>query len=391
MELQKKITVNIVNRDYPPYKGITGESAAELAKYLLDEGFEVNVIHIDSSFFGKNDDIPAGSIFKVKSIYDGENRIIRLFANLLSGYFLISKSKKITCDVTIVMTDPSLLNMWASLLLKKKKWMLWTMDLYPEAFAAWGLISVKNFLYKLFYKLTVKNPPQAVISLGPLQADFIEKRYNYHAIKYFQLPCGIFTTQNPSSDIPPWATDSSKTCLGYIGNLGAPHALDFLYAIVDLLDTEKFKLVVSVYGYGTKSQSLKQYINGKEGIEIIPPLKREQLKYIDIHLASLLPQCTHISVPSKTVSSVCAGSAFLYYGKAESDNWRLLKDAGWLIPAETDVAEPDVAEGVKIFFQSFNLQNLQEKKRTALMLSNKLKKDKAKTLGEISDFLKTVD
>jgi hypothetical protein len=89
MELRKKITVNIVNRDYPPYKGITGESAAELARYLLDAGMEVNVFHVDSSFFGKSEIEPAGNIFKVRTIYNGENKTIRLIANLLSGYLLL--------------------------------------------------------------------------------------------------------------------------------------------------------------------------------------------------------------------------------------------------------------------------------------------------------------
>ena len=384
MALTKKITVNLVNRDYPPYRGITGESAAELASYLLHSGVEVNIIHIDSSYFGKNEAIPVGNIFKVKSLYDGESKIRRLFANFIAGFLLIKKSKSIACDATIVMTDPSLLNLWASLLLKKKKWLLWSMDLYPEAFAAWGLISERNVLYKLFYKLTVKNPPQSVIALGPLQTDFIKKRYSNQSINYFHLPCGIFKIQSAVSDIPSWATDRTKTYLGYIGNLGAPHSLDFLYAIVDRLDTVKFKFVVSVYGYGKKTQALKQYIDGKEGVEVIPPVKREHLKYIDIHLASLLPQGTHISVPSKTVSSVCAGSAFLYYGKEESDNWCLLKEAGWLIPTELDVVE-----GVADFFQKFDLQKLREKKESALKLADKLNREKIETFKEISEEVKS--
>jgi hypothetical protein len=383
MDDKKTVTVNIVNRDYPPYKGITGESAAELAKYLLNAGIGVNVIHVDSSFLGGNEAVPEGNIFKINTLYNGENRILRLLANLLSGYSLIRKSKKIPCDVTIVMTDPSLLNMWASLFLKKRRWLLWAMDLYPEAFSAWGLISEKSLLYKLFYKLTIRNAPQAILSLGPLQINFLRKRYNNQLIRFFQIPCGIFNAQvYASSDIPQWAADRTKICLGYVGNLGAPHSLDFLYAVIDRLDTKKFKLVLSVYGYGTKIQSLRQYANGKEGVEMIPPVKREHLKYIDIHLASLLPQCTHISVPSKTVSSVCAGCAFLYNGKAESDNWYLLKDAGWLIPADSNVGE-----GVKDFFQDFNLKNPENKKNAAHIISSKLNADKAETFGEIADFL----
>jgi hypothetical protein len=378
MDGKKTITVNIVNRDYPPYKGITGESAAELAKRLLNAGFQVNVVHVDAPFWGKENEIPAGNIFRVKTFYFGKKRCWRLVANLISGYFLIRKSKRILCDVTIVMTDPSLLNMWASLLLKKRNWMLWTMDLYPESFVAGGLISANNYLYKKLYQWTVKNAPQHIISLGPLQTLHLQNRYNGNIPKFFCIPCGIYDAkESPGSDRPQWANDTTKICLGYCGNLGAAHSLEFLYAIIDHLDIERFKMVISVYGL--KAKTLQQYVQGKNGVELIPPVRREHLNYIDIHLASLLPQWTHISVPSKTVSSVCAGSAFLYYGKEDSDNWFLLKEAGWLIPHDKDIQQ-----GVIRFFQQFDIKNLEQKKEAAQKIAKKLNADKIQTFHEIT-------
>jgi len=378
MDNEKAGIINIVNRDYPPYKGITGESAAELTKYLLTAGFQVNVIHIDAPFWGKENDIPAGNIFKVKTFYYGKNKHLRLFANLISGYFLIKKSKKIPCDLTIVMTDPSLINLWASLLLKKKNWILWTMDLYPESFAAGKLISANNFFYKKLYRLTVKNAPQYIISLGPLQTAHLRKRYNGSVSDFFCLPCGIYdANEYIATERPKWADDPTKIYLGYCGNLGAAHSLDFLYAIADNLDAERFKLVISVYGL--RAETLKQYVRNKNGIELIPPVKREHLKYIDIHLASLLPQWTHISVPSKTVSSVCAGSAFLYYGNEDSDNWFLLKDAGWLIPYGINMEN-----GVKSFFQQFDTETLKKKKDEAKEIARTLNTEKIKTFQKIA-------
>ncbi|MDR2384758.1 MAG: hypothetical protein LBD80_03705 [Tannerella sp.] len=378
MESKKTITVNIVNRDYPPYKGITGESAAELAKYLLEAGFQVNIIHTDAPFWGVNDSIPTGNIFKVKTLYYGKNKLLRLFANLLSGYFLIKKSKKIPCDVTIVMTDPSLINMWASLLLKKGKWILWAMDLYPESFAAGKLISENNYLYEKLYQLTVKNAPRHIISLGPLQMIHLQNRYNRSVSNFSSLPCGIYEAkESADSESPRWANDTTKICLGYCGNLGAAHSLEFLYAIADHLDIKKFKMVISVYGL--KAETLKHYVQGKSGVELIPPVKREHLKYIDIHLASLLPQWTHISVPSKTVSSVCAGSAFLYYGEEDSDNWFLLKDAGWLIPYGENI-EKEVIR----FLQQFDGKDLEQKKEAAQKIAKKLTADKIQAFREIA-------
>jgi hypothetical protein len=378
MDDKKTVTVNIVNRDYPPYKGITGESATELAKYLLDAGFQVNVIHTNVPFWGINNSIPAGNTFKVKTFYSGKNKILRLFANLISGYFLIKKSKKIPSDVTIVMTDPSLLNMWASILLKKRKWILWSMDLYPEAFAAGKLISANNFLYKKIYRLTVRNAPQHIISLGPRQAAYLKNRYEGRVVNFSYLPCGIYDAEKHiAADKPQWANDTTKTYLGYCGNLSTSHSMELLYAIADNFDAEKFKLVLSVYGLNV--QPLIQYVQDKKGIELIPFVERAHLKFIDIHIASLLPQWSHVSVPSKTVSSVCAGSAFLFYGNEDSDNWFLLKKAGWLIPYGENLEK-----GVINFFQQFDINSLEQKKSAARKIAKNLNMEKTKTFQEIS-------
>jgi hypothetical protein len=101
-------------------------------------------------------------------------------------------------------------------------------------------------------------------------------------------------------------------------------------------------------------------------------------------LASLLPQWTHISVPSKTVSSVCAGSAFLYYGSEDSDNRFLLKDAGWLIPYSMNVED-----GVKSFFQQFDTESLKKKKDEAKEIARTLNTEKIKTFQKIATIIKT--
>jgi hypothetical protein len=268
--------------------------------------------------------------------------------------------------------------MWASLLLKKGKWILWAMDLYPEAFVAGKLVSANNFLFKKMYQLTVKNAPRQIISLGPLQTNHLKERYNNRVTNFSCLPCGIYdATKYEVFDRPQWANDVTKTYLGYCGNLSHSHSMELLYAIADNLDTDKFKFILSVYGL--RAQELKQYMQGKKGVEFIPFVERSHLKFIDIHVASLFPQWTHISVPSKTVSSVCSGSAFLYYGTEDSDNWFLLKEAGWLIPYGEDIEK-----GVIRFFQQFDIKDLEQKKEAAQKIAKKLNADKVKVFQEIA-------
>jgi hypothetical protein len=383
MDDQKQITVNIINR-YPPFIGINGESAAELALCFYEAGFHVNMICVDANYGTDEKEKPSvGVVHKIKTFYNGKNKNLRLFASLLEGYFLIRKSKKVVCNITICMTNPPLMQTWASLLLRRKKWILWAMDLYPDAFVAAGLISGHNLFYEIINKLTTWYIPSFIIALGPVQIDYLRNKYN-RKVDFFLLPCGIFDSLKKNvEEIPEWAHDEGKILLGYCGNLGEAHSLEFLYAVVDNLDVNKFKLVLSLYG--SKAGQLERYIQNKEGIELAPFVQRDHLKYIDIHLASLSKEWVNICVPSKTVSSVCAGSAFLYYGVEYSDNWALLKNAGWLISADEDADE-----SVKRFFDNFRYEELVYRKIAAKNIAKKLADEKKSTFGNLINTLREI-
>jgi hypothetical protein len=383
MDNQKQITVNIINR-YPPYIGINGESAAELALYFCETGFYVNMICVDAVYSTRESERqPIGTVHKIKTFYNGKNKHLRLLASFLEGFFLIRKSKKIACDVIICMTNPPLIHTWASLLLRHKKWILWSMDLYPDAFVADKLISANNLFYKMIDKLTSNGIPQYIIALGPVQIEYLRSKYQGKS-NFFSLPCGIFySVQKTVEEIPAWIDDTGKILLGYCGNLGEAHSLEFLYAVIDNLDEKKFKLILSVYG--SKAGKLEKYIQGKKGIELVSFVSREHLKYIDVHLASLNKEWINICVPSKTVSSVCAGGAFLYYGSEYSDNWILLKGAGWLISADEDVSG-----SVKRFFANFRYEELIYKKVTAQNIAKKLIDEKNSTFRKLVEAIREI-
>jgi hypothetical protein len=232
-------------------------------------------------------------------------------------------------------------------------------------------------------KLTKKNIPQYIIALGPVQIDYLRNKYHGES-NFFSLPCGIFNSvQKAVEETPEWVDDTGRVLLGYCGNLGEAHSLEFLYAIIDNLDENKFKLILSIYG--SKANKLENYIQDKKGIDLVPFVSREHLKYIDVHLASLNKEWINICVPSKTVSSVCAGSAFLYYGSEYSDNWVLLKDAGWIISADEDVSG-----SVKRFFTNFEYKELLCKKIAAQNIAEKLKEEKKSTFGKLTETIREI-
>ena len=95
------------------------------------------------------------------------------------------------------------------------------------------------------------------------------------------------------------------------------------------LDPDKHRMVLSTYGrHGDRLRELGKTHPAVEVVDFVP---RHFLKFIDVHLVTLLDEWTHVCVPSKAVSAVCAGSAFMFCGSLTCDIWRILNRAGWYI------------------------------------------------------------
>lgn len=368
MDRKKEITVNIINRNYPPYSGITGESAAELVDFLSSKNIKINVIHVDADYSGMLESgFTRDTTYRINTFYNGKNKMLRLLSSLYEGFRLVMKSNSISSDVTICMTDPPLLNMWAAMLIpSRKKWMLWTMDLYPEGFVSGKLTGKGRLLYKIIDRLVKRRAPDHLIALGPHQATYLQKKYRADFTQSI-LPCGIYAVPEPNGQhLPQWAADRSKIYIGYCGNLGEAHSLEFLKYALDAFDPTRQVFILATYG--AKAKDIQGYANtiNKPGLIVLPSVSRKDLRYIDVHLASLNEEWVNVSVPSKTVSSVCAGSAFIYFGSKSSDNWELLGEAGWIIETKRG---PEV---IREIIKDLDHEKIKTKRLAAAALAKRL-------------------
>ena len=364
MPVIKSPVITIINRHYPPNPGITGESAWDMAKYLIEKyQAEVHVVHIDRTYDGGGQvRQPIGTLHPVKTVYEGKNGLLKLISGTLDGLFLVLRARKIRRGRIIVMTSPPLLPFWASLFLKD--WVLWSMDLFPEGFAAAGTVKTSNFLYKLILKRTYQVAPQHLIALGPNQAAFVRDSYK-QPIDTIILPCGVLVHQENDLTIPDWKKDDGKIYFGYCGNLGQAHSDEFLLKFIYNLDSSKHQLILAVYG--EKADRVLAYAQNRAGITILKSVPRSQLHFIDVHLVSLLQQWTHIAVPSKAVSSICAGASMLFCGSKEADTWALLHKASWLIEENEQM---DVQ--IKDFLSSLTIEEVKQKSDKAQILFREL-------------------
>jgi len=364
---QKYLT--IVNRHYPPNPGITGESAWDLAKYLMEKhGIEVRIVHVKRSDLGGGQSRqPIGTTFEIPTIYKGKKGFLKLMAGFFDGLFLIIKTLRVCCGPVLCMTSPPLLPFWASWLLPLFgiRWALWSMDLFPEGFAADGLIKKTNPVYRFIRWVTYRFAPAQLFSLGPNQAKYIQENYA-KTIPTSVIPCGVLLDQPRDEIQPAWRTEYDKIYFGYAGNLGDAHSSQFLLSFLNHFNPEKQHLVLALYG--TKSVHVLEAAKGKRGVTILPNIPRSQLHYIDVHLVSLLDKWTHIAVPSKAMSSVCAGGAILFCGNKEADTWELLQSAGWHIEDGNQIDNQ-----VETFLKQITILEVAKKKSAAIEVAESLK------------------
>ncbi len=367
MYLCLPMSVLFLSRHYPPNSNINGESICDMVEYLeTNYGVQSHIICIDrTADGGANTRRPAGTVYRIKSLYTGKNPLLRFVAFLYDGYMLAQKAKQFDGNFVICTTSPPLLPMWAGLLWSKRvNWALWTFDLFPEGFHVTRFIGKNNPLYRLAHWATYHNSPDLLLALGKRQAAFVQKAYG-REIPTLVLPCGVFF-EKKEWEIPPDWHDPVYTWFGYCGNVGDPHNPEFIKAAIDHIDPIRQRLVLALYG--NRAAELKAYAQGKPGVVLVNRVPREQLHFIDVHLVTLRAEWTHIAVPSKAVSAVFMGGSILFCGNHDSDNWHMLQDAGWLIEENQQLAVQ-----VQSFLQNIDTEEVAQKRAAAPAISEQLR------------------
>lgn len=83
--------------------------------------------------------------------------------------------------------------------------------------------------------------------------------------------------------------------------------------------------------YGCKARSILDRVRNYPVVRILDYLPQDEVQYVDVNVASLLSAWSHICVPSKVVSAICAGTPVLYNAHQESDGACMFPDAVWLV------------------------------------------------------------
>ena len=366
--MEKKIELSkilIVTRYFFPTNSADSVSVYNMCKnfLLISPETEIHIITTIGKYKIENQLLKLESnvidrlkIHKIRSIPLVKNEFINFLFGLVEALRLLLYANKLRCDKLIFLTSPPLIAIFFNFFMSKKNLYYWAFDIYPDAFIADGLLKPNNLLYKSLKFMAYKKAPKNIIALGEAQFKYLSKKFNSNTIKKIILPCGIHDNSEYSC-IPKWYTNE-EIIIGYIGNIGRAHNVEFLMNFMSVINNNiKFKLVLSIYGY--HSEKIKHHFStlNSNNIFFIQPLLQKELKYINIHLVSLNEDWTNISVPSKAVSAICSESPIWFCGSYSSDTYLMFKDCCYY--------SDDRVDSIKLVLETLSKNQLKEKSNQA--------------------------
>jgi hypothetical protein len=384
------VKVALLNSYYPPDAAITGESLAELVSHLRsrDPRLEMRVYAGAASYgigekTGTDTDV---EIVRIGPARRYRGKLGRLAQSVSVGRKMADEALA-WADVIVSMTDPPLLGLWIGRGRARAKrdirWIEWTMDLFPEAFASAKLVRTSNPIYRLISASQRKHASDAYVCLGEAQSSALERIRGVRRPTVV-FPCGIVDPPAARTDVPSWRQHEHRVVIAYAGNIGEAHCPHFLPALVEAANPDRFAFVFALYGL--HAPKIRERLRDRANIHWVDRLGHTELVHADVHAASLHPDWTHTCVPSKAVTTVCLGRPLLFAGASQSDTAGMLGPASWILPVPRD-GQYDRHLINSILDEVADPKELSLKVREAQSLADELRARKNQALADIGDLV----
>jgi glycosyltransferase involved in cell wall biosynthesis len=254
------------------------------------------------------------------------SRLISWFQYTIDAFFYcwITTSN----DILFIVSNPPFNGIigWLLKKLNGSRYIILLYDLHPDTAVAFGKLSESNPITKIWRWINrnVWENASAVITLGPCMAERVEKQFD--ASK---------TSSGKVLIVPPWAdteyirpipklenpflqqlTLSDKTIILYSGNFGISHDIESILSACKQL-TAREDIHFLLIGQGKKWQNAVDYQQRERlpNLTVLPYQPKSVYPYSvasgDIALVSLELAAESLMLPSKTYSSMAAGSCIV--------------------------------------------------------------------------------
>lgn len=358
------MNVVLLNQFYPPAQAPTGRLLADLAEALASRGHRVTVV-ASAGEYGASASGPSAAPSGVRAIRLGSAARHRngLVAKLTDyrAFFRDASRELVRLpdrpDVLVCMTTPPFAGLIGAHLRRRRgiPYVLWCMDLYPEALAAAGFLRDWNPLTPLLRCLAriERRSAAAVVALGPDMAGMLRASGAAH-VETIPVWSGLEAGAEGQAVAREWRrahgwADDDLVLL-YSGNMGRAHCADEFAALAERLRGSAPRVRFVFAGDGPRRAGWEKrwgYL-----FEFLPAAPAEacaaHLLAADIHLVSQRPEWTGVVVPSKFQAACALGRPVVFAGPPRSavGEWLAQADAGWLLPPADAAAIEAVAREI---------------------------------------------
>jgi hypothetical protein len=330
------VRVLLVNRFFGGSQAPTGRILCDVAEHLVADGHDVVVLTSKGGYAKSEDGFPTSdnSSIDVRIVWQGAAmpRLVNW------GWFWIQAVARVPLmrwDRCVLLTDPPFLTVAALLakLLRRdsRKIFWWTMDLYPDALHAAGIIDRSSALYRLLQRCVESclGSLDGVVTLGSRQLCRLKGYGRWGSISSYVVvpPWDSRPLPKPPVGLNPIAKrfgwESVKVAL-YAGNLGEGHSYEeFLSAAKWLRSKGRSDwLFVFVVG-GSGVARLRGESAGLPNVRVmdyLPESDRAGLLWsAAVHLVSMKPGWEGIIVPSKLYGIFKTEAPVLFIGPEDAD------------------------------------------------------------------------
>jgi glycosyltransferase involved in cell wall biosynthesis len=326
--------VLFVNRFFHPDHSATSQMLSDLAFYLAERGWMIEVVTSRQRYDDARAKLPARetvrgvSVRRVWSTRFGRGflpgRAIDYATFYISAFFALLRRAGRGSTI-VALTDPPLISVVAALaaMLRGARLVNWTQDLFPEVAEALGMRALRVLRGARDWSL---RRAHANVALGEKMAA--------------RLPKAVAIHNWADAALHPVEIPHDRFVVGYSGNLGRAHdAQTMLGAIRMLKDDARIELVITGGGAQLEAIRAERLPNVRFAGYAPRETLSESLSSADAHLVTLRPELEGLIVPSKFYGVLAVARPVLFVGAPDGELARIIRthDCGFIIePGHSD-------------------------------------------------------
>jgi len=342
-----------VNQFYAPERVATAQILSDLCVQLAAAGHEVHVLASRQRFdeggkstqpLPSHETLGGVHVTRVGGTGYGKRGLLRQLFDFLSfhvfaGANLLLGAKRF--DLIVTLTTPPLLGLHGTMakLLTRVPHITWVMNLHPDCAIELGMMDRRKWFVRLLNELSSQSLRRAdrCVALGRCMADrLVNKGVKERNVRLIPLWGHDFAPEAAGADSDAlrqrWEL-AGKFVVLYSGNAGLEYTFEEICAAaLKLRDDPRFVFVFTGGGRRTEELHLFRRAHGLQNMQIHAYVERKHLPELltlgDVHLASLRPNLSGVSVPCKLYGIMSAARPIVFIGPPQCETALTISETG---------------------------------------------------------------